>query len=294
MKILISGASGFLGKETALKLQQMGNEVYALVRRKPQNEKEFYFNPLEREIDKRAFEGVSVVINFSGESIYGLWTKSKREKILSSRISTTRFFSEKLVEKKEKITFISASAVGYYGYKREEKVDENSSKGSGFLADVCDKWEKEALKSEKVSRVILARLGIVLGKNGGMLKKILPLTKLGFFGRIGNGEQFFPWVAVEEIPFIFDFLIKNSSLKGAVSIVSPNIVTNRDFANVLKNVLKKRELFFLPSLPLKIFGGKMARELMLGGVNVFPKVLIQNGYNFHYAELKEYLKFIIC
>lgn len=292
MKILISGSSGFLGKETSVRLSQMGYDVYFLVRKEPKNEKEFFFNPLKGEIAEKALEGTSVVINFSGESIYGLWTKSKREKILSSRLLTTQFLSEKIVEKNEKITFISTSAVGFYGFEREEKVDENSAKGSGFLADVCEYWEKEALKSENVSRVILSRFGIVLGKNGGMLKKILPLTKIGFFGRIGDGEQFFPWIAVEEIPFIFDFFLKNSSLKGAVNIVSPNIVKNRDFANILKNVLKKKELFFIPSFPLKIFGGKMAREMLLGGANVFPKVLIQNGYNFHYTKLENYLRSI--
>lgn len=292
-KVVISGASGFVGSETRKIFSESGYEVFSLVRRKPQNQNELYFNPIKKEIDNQAFENVSVVINLAGESIYGVWTRKKKQEIISSRIETTRFLAEKILKLSEEIVFISASAVGFYGYETKSRIDESSTSGRGFLAKVCQLWEEEAYKAEKASRVVTARLGVVLGKNGGLLKKILSLTKFGFFGRVGKGENYFSWIAVEEIPLIFDFIIRRKEIKGPINFTSPCRTTSKEFSQTLSRVIGKKELFFIPSLPLRLFGGEMAREMVLNGTNVYPKKLIDEGYTFTFPELEDYLKLIL-
>ncbi|MCX7830897.1 MAG: TIGR01777 family oxidoreductase [Acidobacteria bacterium] len=290
MKILISGSSGFLGSVVRRTLLSSGYDVFSLVRREPLNEKEYYFNPAQRIIDEKAFDGAEALINFSGESIYGFWTKSKKERIISSRIETTSFLSEKIIQSKNDLTFISSSAIGFYGYNNRNKIDESSTKGSGFLSDVCEMWEREALKAEESSRVVIARFGVVLGKEGGLLKKILPLTKFNFFGKIGDGRQFFSWISAEEIPFIIDFAIKNKVIRGAVNFVAPEEATNKDFSKTLSKVLGRKEIFFLPEFPLRILGGDMVKEMALGGAGVIPKKLLDSGYKFKFPNLESCLR----
>ncbi|MFB3850324.1 MAG: TIGR01777 family oxidoreductase [Acidobacteriota bacterium] len=292
MKIVISGSSGFLGNETKRAFSKLGYDVFSLVRRKPENEKEFYYNPSKKEIDKKVFDGVSAVINFAGESIYGIWTKSKKERIVSSRVETTRFLSDKINECAKGIIFISASATGFYGYENKKNLDEESPKGKGFLSDVCEMWENEALKAEESARVVIARFGVVLGKSGGMIKKILPLTRLGFFGRIGDGNQYFSWIALEEIPKIIEFLLKNSEVNGAVNCVAPQETKNKDFSESLAKTLGRKEIFVAPAFPFKIFGGEMAKEMALGGAGVIPKKLLESGYKFSFPDLETCLKSI--
>lgn len=286
MKIVVSGSSGFLGSEIKRTLSKSGYKVFSLVRRKPENEREFYYNPSKKDIDKKALDGAFAVINFAGESIYGIWTKSKKERIVSSRIETTRFLSEKINEAARDIVYISASATGFYGYENRKNLDEEAPKGEGFLSDVCEMWEKEALKVEKSARVVITRFGVVIGKNGGMLKKILPFAKLGFMGKIGDGNQFFSWIAAEEIPMIIDFILRNGAIKGIVNCVAPQETKNRNFSESLAKVLKKKEIFSIPVFPLKIFGGKIAREMLLGGAQVIPKKLLVKNYKFSFPDLQ--------
>lgn len=293
MKIIVSGASGFVGIETVKVLSEIGYNVFSLVRREPQNQNEYYFDPGKKEIDDEAFKNVSAVINLSGESIFGLWTKNKKERILSSRIETTRFLSEKINSSKNEVVFISASAVGFYGYEVKSKINENESNGRGFLAEVCKMWEEEAYRAEKKSRVVTARFGVVLGKNGGFLKKILPLTKLGFFGRIGKGETHFSWIALKEIPLIFDFIIRKKEIRGPINFTSPLETTNKEFSRALSTIMGKKEFFSLPYLPVKLFGGEMAREMVLSGLNVFPQKLIDNEYSFAFPKIENYLRVIL-
>jgi uncharacterized protein (TIGR01777 family) len=290
MKIVISGSSGFLGSETKRKLSRCGYEVFSLVRRKPENEKEFYYDLSKKEIDNKALEGVFAVINFAGESIYGIWTKSKKERIISSRVETTRFLSEKINECAKGIVYISASATGFYGYENKRNLNEESPKGKGFLSDVCEMWEKEALKAEGSARVVITRFGVVLGKDGGMLRKILPLTKVGFFGKIGDGSQYFSWIAAEEIPMIIEFILRNSQIKGAINCVAPQETKNKNFSESLAESLGKKEIFSAPVFPLKIFGGEMAREMALGGAGVVPKRLLESNYKFSFPDLQTYFK----
>ncbi len=293
MKILISGSSGFIGKTIKIAFDKKGYEFCSLVRRRPVQKNEFFYDPLANEIDEEAFKGASAVINLSGESIYGIWTDRKKKKIFDSRVLTTKFLVDKAIKSKSNLTFVSASAVGFYGYEDYFFKDETNEKGNGFLSNVCSSWENAAKAFSPHGRVVLLRFGIVIGKKGGMLKKILPLYKMGLGGIIGKGIRPLSWIAIDEIPEIIEFVLRNESISGPINCTSPEVVTYKEFNDILKTILNKPAFLKVPT-SLVIPGlGQMGKELLLGGVRAVPKRLNESGYIFFHPNLKEYLKNII-
>ena len=290
-KVLISGAGGFVGSVLAPGLRKCGYQVAVLVRRKPLCADEFYWNPEHGLLDRKALERVGVFVNLSGASISARWTKKKRAEILSSRVGTAAFLAENILAmEKPPALLVTASAVGYYGYGGVSAV-EDSPRGEGFLAEVCEKWEKASLPvREKGTRVVAARLGVVLGKGGGVLKKLLPLFRMNLGGKLGDGNQPMSWVAARELPFVFDFLIRKESLEGAVNVTFPECVSNAEFTRLFTGALHRKAFLSVPSFVLKAALGRMAEELLLGGVDARPAKLQKAGYLFRYGGLEKFLQ----
>ncbi|HNQ79222.1 MAG TPA: TIGR01777 family oxidoreductase [Acidobacteriota bacterium] len=289
-RVLISGAGGFVGSVLVPGLKALGCQVSTLVRRKPLSADEFYWNPEHGILDRKALDSVSVIVNLSGASISARWTKRKRAEIISSRVGTAGFLTDTIIGMdKPPALLVSASAVGYYGYDGPA-ADEDTPKGEGFLAEVCEKWEKASLPlKEKGTRVVAARLGVVLGKGGGVLKKMLPLFRMNLGGKLGGGSQPVSWVASRELPFVFDFMMRKESLEGAVNVTSPNGVSNAEFTKYLAEALHKKAFLTVPAFALKAAFGPMADELLLGGVRAKPARLEKAGYLFRYGNLEKFL-----
>ncbi|MDP4229495.1 MAG: TIGR01777 family oxidoreductase [Bacteroidota bacterium] len=290
MKILISGATGFIGSKLVSRLRSSGHTVTLLVR--STSDVGLLWDPYRHEVDLRRMEGYDVFVNLSGESINGRWTNDKKKKIADSRIYPTRFLSECIGKlKNPPKSFVCASAIGYYGNRGDEELTENSGPGSGFLADVCKAWESETRMIEsKGIRVVNVRTGLVLSPEGGALQKLLLPFKLGVGGVVGSGRQWWSWIDLNDLLRIYQYAIENDNVKGPVNAVAPNTVTNRTFVKTLARVLRRPALFPLPSFIVKIIFGEMGEELLLFGQRVLPARLNESGFEFEHKELEPALR----
>lgn len=286
MRIAIAGASGFIGKALAPFLHSRGHQVFTLVRSdKELATHEIAWDPPEGYLPPESLEGFDAVINLCGRSISAYWTKQVKEEILTSRVQTTELLVKtfKALKQPPK-TFISVSAVGYYGNRGAEELTEASAPGKGFLAGVCKAWE--AASATPLTRVVNPRLGVVLDKNGGALAKMLTPFKMGLGGVIGSGKQYMDWIVLEEVLEIFEFLLKNETIKGPVNIVAPQPVTNREFTKTLGKVLHRPTIFPLPDFLARFLLGEMADEMLLTSTRAVPEILQKAGYNFKYGKLE--------
>ncbi len=294
MKILISGASGLIGNAIKLHFSKLGYQVIPLQRKEPSRPP--YWSIEKEIIDLGEHKSIDVVIHLAGENIAaGRWTKKKKEKIKNSRIKGTKLLCEYISTLKHRPkTLISASAIGYYGDRGDEELTEDSPKGSGFLAEVCECWENATQLALKSSiRVINMRLGMVLSPQGGALKKMLLPFKLGLGGIIGSGHQYISWIAIADVLGAIDYIITHEKLIGPINFVSPYPVTNKYFTKTLAKLLHRPSVVPLPSPVAKLFFGEMAKELLLSSTKVVPKKLIESGYPFKYSQLEDALKAIL-
>lgn len=291
MKILISGASGLIGSEITSFLINHKHQVIFL-QRKSASQKP-YWNIENEIIDIEDDLQIDVVINLAGESIAeGRWNQLKKEKIKNSRVKGTKLLSEYFskVSYKPKV-FISASAIGFYGDRGNEIITEASTKGTGFLSDVCYEWEEATnIVSEAGIRVANIRLGMVLSSNGGALQKMLLPFKIGLGGIIGNGKQYVSWVNISDVVGIINHIINNEELNGPINTVSPNPVTNYQFTKILGKQLNRPTVFPLPAFLAKLLLGEMAQELLLSSIKAIPGKLQQSGYSFKSPTLEEALE----
>ncbi len=289
MKIAMTGTSGFVGSHLKKALLKEGHAVIPLVRREPK-EGEVCWNPEKKEISLQSLEGLDGFIHLGGENIFGPWTKRKKDRIWKSRIESTAFLVESLGKLDQKPGFFfSASAIGFYGYEREEVVDETSPPGKGFLAELCQKWEEEARKANKWGiRTIQLRFGILLAKDGGALKKMVLPFSLGVGGPLGRGNHFMSWCSMVDVVSILLFLVDHSKAEGPFNIVSPNFVTNQEFSKALGKALHRPAFLPLPSLiPTLLFGREMVKETLFSSLKVFPKKLLDLGYAFIHPRLED-------
>jgi uncharacterized protein (TIGR01777 family) len=293
-KIVVSGASGLIGKALTLFLKCGGHQVQALVRRPPQLEsQEIFWDPTRRELDKAALESTDVVIHLAGANIgTGRWTPGRKEAILKSRIEGTGFLSETLASLKHPPkVFLSSSAIGFYGNRRDEELTEESPAGAGFLAEVCRGWEEATGPARKAGiRVVQVRTGIVLSSLGGALANMRMPFQMGLGGRIGRGNQWMSWISLEDLIGIFYYLIYNESFSGPVNATAPEPVNNATFTKVLGKVLKRPTLFPMPSLMVKLLFGEMGEALLLEGQRVNPTKLLQSGFQFLLPGLEPALR----
>ena len=264
-----------------------------MVRKTPVSENQAYWNPSAGSLDSSAFEGIDAVIHLAGESITGgRWTEEKKRRIRESRILGTRLLSESMANlSTPPNVFISTSATGYYGDRGEELLDEDSSSGTGFLADVCRNWEEATHPaSDKGIRTAILRFGIVISPSGGALSEMLPAFRMGFGGKIGNGRQYMSWIALEDLAGIIEYALQNDSLHGPVNAVSPNPVSNRIFAKTLGRVLARPSGCTLPRYAARIVFGEMADALLLASARVVPSLLTRLGYPFRFSTLESALR----
>lgn len=296
MKILVTGGTGFIGRQIASRLLQDGHEMTILTRSTSQlgevRPGVVYLraDPTQKGRWQAAIEDHDAAINLAGASIFTRWTAAHKKAIQESRLKTTRHLVEGIPPQSQKpFTLLSASAVGYYGFSGDETLTEDSPPGNDFLAQIAREWEEEAMKAkEKGARVVIMRLGIVLGEKGGALSQLIPLFRKYIGGPVGSGQQWFSWVHIQDLGEAIVFLIKHAEISGPVNICAPNPVTNKDLAKALGKALNRPSIIPTPGFLVKLVLGEMA-SIILKGQKVIPKRLQESGFVFQYPEIEQAL-----
>jgi uncharacterized protein (TIGR01777 family) len=293
MNVLITGGTGFIGKKLGSVLSQKNHKIFILTRSKkkslPYACTQLSWDELEELVESKSVE-IDAVINLAGESIAQRWTRSAKQKILESRIKTTSMLVRIFKTSNLKV-FISASAIGYYGDRNDELLDEDSGAGSGFLTDVCRKWEEEAFKIRNGTKVVVFRLGLVLGKNGGALPKMIFAFKNGLGGRIGDGRAWMSWIHIDDLTEMIATAL-SGDFQGIYNAVSPNPITNQEFSSALASQFNKKLFLPIPKLALKISLGEMS-EAVVSSQRVSAKHALSQGFKYKHSVLKEALADIL-
>jgi uncharacterized protein (TIGR01777 family) len=292
-RILVSGVSGPIGTALLPTLRASGAHVTRLRRPGCGNsgpDEQIPWDPL-RPMSPDAVSGFDAVINLAGESIVGRWTDTKKKKIRDSRVLGTGNLALALAQAKDKPhVFISSSATGYYGNRGDELLNEQSARGSGFLADVCQEWEAATRPAAEAGiPTVLVRTGIVLSPHGGALGKMLPPFKLGLGGRIGDGQQWMSWIDVQDLVGAIHHILKSDLLTGPVNMVSPRPVSNEEFTKTLADALGRPAILPLPAFAVKLALGEMGETALLGSQRVEPTQLVMSGYPFRFRTVRESL-----
>ncbi len=290
-KILVSGVSGPIGAALLPSLKTSGWSVVRLVRGAASGNGQISWDPAAP-LSPEMVSGFDAVIHLAGESIFGRWSDTKKRKIRDSRVAGTTNLASALAQADEKPhVFISGSAIGYYGDRGEETLNEESSAGAGFLAEVTEQWEEATTAAVQADiRTAHLRTGIVLSPKGGALGAMLLPFKMGVGGRTGNGQQWMSWVDVRDVVGGIHHILKNDLLQGAVNMVAPRPVRNAEFAATLASVLSRPAILPMPALAVKAVFGEMGEQLLLASQKVEPAKLISSGYPFRYRELRTSLQ----
>ena len=282
--VAVTGASGLIGTALTAALEERGDRVIPVGRRPPVGG--VAWDPVVRRIDEAALEGVDAVIHLAGESIDGRWTSSKKRRILDSRVEGTEVLVGALSNlDRPPAVVVSASAVGFYGDRGDEELTEDSEPGTGFLAEVCERWEAAAVPiASPDTRLVLARTGIVCTPDGGALGRMLALTRLGLGGRLGNGRQWWSWITLEdEVRALLHLL--DTPVAGPVNLVAPGTCRNAEFVRTLARALRRPAVLPAPALALRAALGEMANGLLLASARVRPARLVGSGFNFRSPDL---------
>ena len=296
-KILISGSHGLVGSALVKLLTNEGHEVLRLVRhQRTVGASEIEWHPDKGVIDKEHLEGLDAVVHLAGENIAeGRWTNEKKRAIRESRVNGTVLLSETLAQLRQPPeVFVSATAIGYYGNRGDELLNENSAPGNDFLAQVCQEWEKATTPAaEKGIRTVRARFGIILDEKGGALAKMLTPFRMGIGGRVGDGKQWMSWIALDDVVGAIRFAIYDRFVNGPVNFVAPHPVINAEFTKTLGNVLSRPTLLPIPAFGVRIAFGEMADALLLASQRVEPVVLKERGFGFLFPRLEPALKHLL-
>ncbi len=298
MRVLVAGATGFIGKELIKELDKKGHEVLVLTRNLdtarfniPVHCEIGTWNPELNSIPSSFFNGIDAVINLSGEGIAdSRWSDEHKNKIIQSRVVSTRQIIKAMTNMNERPqVFVSASAIGVYGNRGDELLNEYSSSGEGFLSQVCQNWEDEIFQAKTLGvRTVALRIGMVLGHDGGALEKMLPPFKLGVGGKLGSGSQWMSWIHINDLVNMMIYAVENSSINGEYNAVSPTPVKNTEFTKTLGKVLKRPTIFPVPEIILKIALGELS-ELLLGSQKVDAKRICDAGFKFQFPGLEQCL-----
>lgn len=287
MNILVTGASGLIGTALVSQLSRGGHSVVPLRRGVASVASGPVWNPETGEVKLEPAFPVDGVIHLAGENIAQRWTAAAKRRIRTSRVETTRLLSEALARASHPPkVLVTASAVGFYGDRGQEVLDENSPPGNGFLAEVCQAWEAATLPVRQHGiRVAHLRLGIVLARQGGALAKMLPVFRLGLGGRVGSGRQCWSWISLEDVVRVAELALQDDRFRGAINTVAPEAVTNADFTATLSHVLRRPALLPVPSFLVRTVFGEMGRETLLASAKVRPVKLLEAGFKFRFPDL---------
>ncbi len=296
MKVLMTGATGLIGRQLCAQLTAEGHSITVLSRRVDSaksvaHQAAFAWQPEQALPPMAALEGVEAVIHLAGEPVAQRWSSEVKRRIRDSRVLTTR----NLVQAMSQLpnapkVLVSGSAVGLYGNRGDERLTESAKQGHGFLTDVCAEWESEALKAESFgTRVALIRTGVVLDLAGGALKTMLPAFKLGIAGRLGDGRQWFPWIHRDDILGLLRWALMNDNARGAFNGAAPNAVTNEEFTKELAAALNRPALLPVPKFALDLLFGEMA-GVMLASQRVEPQAALSAGFTFRFPHLRAALQ----
>jgi len=295
MKILISGSHGFIGTAVHTSLTQHGHSLRRLIRpNQVARSDEVFWNPVEHFIEHNKLAGVDVVIHLAGENIFGRWNDKKKQAIYDSRVKSTAFLAQTLAKLSHKPkVLICASAIGYYGDREEHECIETVHAGSGFLADLCKDWEAATEPAAAAGiRVVNLRFGVVLGKEGGSLAKMMPAFKMGMGGPLGDGKQWVSWVSIHDVARVVEFALDRETLTGPVNVVSPHPVRNKEFAHAIGRALHRPEVVPVPKQMLKFMFGEMAEETVLASTKALPHKLQMEEFQFAHPDLHTALEAI--
>jgi uncharacterized protein (TIGR01777 family) len=301
MKIIIAGGSGLIGSALFKALVIQKHSIVLLSRnpdrvRIPGTVQVVQWDSATVGEWAKDVDGADAIINLTGESIaVRRWTSAQKRKILSSRIDSTRAIVSAIEQATRKPSvLINASAVGYYGNVPEEVVEEDHPKGNGFLSDVCEQWEREALRARELGiRVVLVRTGIVLDKNGGALQKLLIPFKLFVGGPLGSGKQWFPWIHLQDEVSAILYAMQNEQIAGPVNLSAPEPVRMAEFCKVLGKILHRPSWLPMPEILLKLVLGEMAKPLLFDGQKAISKKLLDMGFKFQFPALESALTNIL-
>ena len=293
LTVAVSGSSGLIGSALLERLRQDGHTVVPMVRR-PAKDGEIHYDPQNGVLDPESLVGVDAVVHLAGAGIGDRrWTDRYRREILESRTLSTSLIAEAMASVANRggpRVLLSGSAIGFYGATGDEELNERSTAGDGFLADVCRAWEAATSPAEDAGvRVVHLRTGIVLSPRGGALKKLLPLFRFGLGGRMGSGRQWQSWISLDDEVGAIVFLL-TADISGAVNLTAPAPVTNAEFTKVLASTLSRPALVPVPSFgPKLLLGGELADALLFTGQRVLPERLTDAGYSFEHPTLSEAL-----
>ncbi len=324
MRVALTGTTGLIGSALAPALATAGHSVVRLVRPRPGLAKRrraaatgpyddtdggrdhrlnsdtdsaftgtVTWDPARGQLDPAALDGIDAIIHLSGESLAERWTAERKRRIVSSRVDSTALLARTIaVMPTRPRTLIVASAVGYYGSRGDEILDESSAAGLGFLADVCQAWEAAASPAREAGvRTVHTRFGVALSPDGGALAKMLPPFTLGLGGKIGAGTQWMSWIARSDLVAAILFLLATDTIAGPVNVTSPNPVTNAEFAATLGHVLHRPAVATVPPFALRLMFGEMADETLLAGQRVVPRVLERAGFVYEHPTVADALRF---
>jgi uncharacterized protein (TIGR01777 family) len=290
-RILVSGVSGPIGAALLPSFKTRGYEVTRLVRGGAAGKDQIFWDPA-KPVAPEAVSGFDAVIHLAGESIVGRWTAEKKRKIRDSRVVGTSNLAHALAQAKDKPqVFVCSSAIGLYGDRGDEVLNEESKPGVGFLPDVCREWEAAAQPAVDAGiRTVRMRTGVVLSPAGGALGKMLTPFKMGVGGKIGNGRQWMSWIDVQDMVGAIHHILKSDLLHGPVNLVAPKPVTNSEFTQTLASVLSRPAIFPVPAFVVKLAFGEMGETVLLGSQRVEPAQLVASGYPFRFSDLRASLE----
>lgn len=294
MKIVVAGGTGFIGEPLVRRLLALGHEVSVLTRNpdKVAAGRGVKWDGKSQGPWSSVLATADVVVNLAGESIAdGRWTAERKRQLTDSRTDSTRALVAAMKQgPRQKRTFVSTSAVGYYGTRGDEELSEEGSRGTGFLADLTARWEQEAREAEAVSRLVILRFGVVLAGEGGALAKMALPFRLGVGGRVGSGNQWVAWIDREDLLRMVEWVIANEAVRGVYNVTAPKPVTNREFTAVLARVLRRPAIMPAPAFALRLAFGEMADEVLLGGQRVVPSRAVAEGFAFQVPTIEASLR----
>ncbi len=280
MQIAVTGSSGLIGTALTRGLAAAGHDVVRLIRRGPAGPGEALWNVETGAIDEGALQDVGAIVHLAGETIGQRWSPQVKQRVLDSRVDGTRLVAETAARLPGKPVVLCASAIGFYGPRGDEELDESSTRGTGFLADVVGAWEAAAEPARAAGlRTVHMRHGLVLSRRGGALQRLLLPFKFGVGGRVGNGRQWWSWVSLDDTVAAYLFALEQP-LEGPVNVTAPQPVTNREFVKALGRAVHRPTVFPLPSFAVKAAFGQMGEEMLLSGQRVVPAKLEASGFTF--------------